>query len=456
MLTLLSILLIIIALVAGFAVGALRTRAAAKKDIEQARAETELARKEAERARSDAERARIDAAGAEASLEAERRHNAEALKQQAESAKQQADALRTEFRAIATELAQREGHTLRQQHINSLEALLKPLGQDIATFREQFIKGNADVGRHIHDLIEQTTTMGREAEDLARALRGNNKVQGNWGEAVLANLLETAGLTEGRDYTVQAHTRDDEGRNLIPDVVVQLPADRALIIDSKVSLTAFVDYNAADNPDEQARLLHEHVASVRRHVNELAKKNYDKVVKNSIGYVLMFIPSEAAYITAVNADPELTTEAYSRRVILLNPTNLLMALQLTYNLWQSELQSRSVSEIYASAERLYKKFANFAKNFTAIGRSIQSLSKTYEDAEKQLTTGRGNIVAQLEGWKKKGLTPAAEIPEALIKDEDAEEEEAAVPEEETLIAKTEEPIVKEAGRKKKKGEKTND
>lgn len=434
--TSLLILLCIASLVAGFAVGVIPTRTVANKDIKaaqaetaQAHAETEMARAEAEKLRGDVERvrteveqARVEAATAKANLEAERRHAAEAAKQQAEAVKQQAEALRTEFRAVATELAQSEGRTLRREHLNSLEALLKPLGQDIATFREQFIKGNADVGRHIHDLIEQTTTMGREAEDLARALRGNNKVQGNWGEAVLANLLETAGLTEGRDYTLQARTRDDEGRDLIPDVVVQLPADRALIIDSKVSLTAFVDYNAATTSDEQTRLLHEHVASVRRHIAELSRKSYDKVVKNSIGYVLMFIPSEAAYIAAVNAAPELTSEAYSRRVILLNPTNLLMALQLTYNLWQSELQSRSVSEIYASAERLYKKFANFAKNFTAIGRNISSLAATYETAEKQLTTGRGNIVAQFESWKKKGLTPAAEIPEALIKDESEEEE----------------------------------
>lgn len=404
----LSILLCLIAAVAGYAVGALRTRAAAAKDVERARA---------------------DVAAANARLETERHHAAEAAKQQAEAAKQQADALRTEFRAMATELVQSEGKTLRREHIDSLEALLKPLGRDIVSFRDQFIKGNADVGRHINDLISQTTAMGREAEDLARALRGNNKVQGNWGEAVLANLLETAGLTEGRDYTLQARTRDDEGRDLIPDVVVQLPADRALIIDSKVSLTAFVDYNAADDPDEQARLLREHVTSVRRHITELSRKNYDKVVKNSIGYVLMFIPSEAAYIAAVNAAPELTAEAYARRVILLNPTNLLMALQLTYNLWQSELQSRSVSEIYASAEKLYKKFALFAKNFTNIGRNIATLTATYETAEKQLTTGRGNIVSQLEGWKKKGLTPAADIPDALIKDKDDEADDGTTEEE---------------------------
>lgn len=411
--TLLSILLGLAAAAAGYAVGVARSRSAVIAATAAARQEGVAARAEAAEARQTAAAAQAEAAAATARLAAERQHAAEA-------AEAQAQALRTEFRAVAADLARTEGQTLRTEHLRSLESLLSPLGRDIATFREQFIKGHADMGRHIKDLVEQTSAMGREAEDLARALRGNTKLQGNWGEAVLGNLLDAAGLTAGRDYTIQARTHDDEGRNLIPDVVVHLPGSRSVIIDSKVSLTAFTDYVAADGDAEtQARLLKEHVASVRRHITELSRKSYDKVVKDSIGYVLMFIPGEAAYVAAVSAAPELATEAYARRVILINPTNLLMALQLTYNLWQSELQSRSVSEIYASAERLYKKFCGFAKNFSQIGQGIGQLSAAYERAEKQLTTGRGNIVSQLEGWKKKGLTPATDIPAALKREDGA-------------------------------------
>ena len=217
---------------------------------------------------------------------------------------------------------------------------------------------------------------------------------------------------------MQEQTRDEEGRALIPDVVVNLPGDRAVVIDSKVSLTAFAAYAAAGSEEESARCLREHVLSVRRHVKELSVKNYSKVVKNSIGYVLMFVPNEAAYIAAVNADPRLASDAYAQRIILLNPTNLLMALQLAYNLWQSELQSRSVYEIYRSADRLYRKFAGFAKNFEQVGKGIRQLNEVYEKAEKQLTTGRGNIVEQLEGWKKKGLDPSADIPESLLRSGD--------------------------------------
>ena len=197
---------------------------------------------------------------------------------------------------------------------------------------------------------------------------------------------------------------------------MHLPEDRNLIIDSKVSLKAFTEYVAADDAIEQDRLLKEHVRSVRQHIKELSVKNYNKVVPNSIGYVLMFIPGEAAYVAAVTADPTLPTDAYAQQVILINPTNPLMALQLAYNLWQSELQSRSVNEIYASAEKLYKKFSTFAQNFVKIGNSINQLQRTYNEAQGQLSTGRGNIVSQLEGWKKKGLTPNATLPEELTQD----------------------------------------
>lgn len=381
----LIILSIAAAAAAGYVTGVLRTRSALSAEVEKARtAET----------------------AANTRLEAERAHTADSLRTQVE-------ALRREFRATAAETAIAEGRQLRTEHLHALDALLTPLGRSIESFREQFLKGNADMGRHVADLVERTTVMGREAEELARALRGNSKLQGNWGEAVLGNLLDAAGLTEGRDYETQARTRDEEGHGLIPDVIVHLPGGRNVIIDSKVSLTAYTAYTAAGNDEERAACLREHVASVRRHIRELGDKHYDRYVENAIGHVLMFVPGEAAYVTAVAAAPELGTEAYARRVILLSPANLLMALQLAHNLWQTDRQSRSVGEIYASAEQLYRKFCGFARNFQQVGRNIRQLADNYERAEKQLTTGRGNIVSQLEGWKKKGLSPATDIPDDL-------------------------------------------
>lgn len=354
-------------------------------------------------------RTQREAISAKARLQAEQQHAEDNMKRQAQ-------ALRAEFKAISVEMMRTQGDALRQQHLNSLEQLLKPLGHDIEDFRTQFVKGHASLDGYIKALVEQTTSLGEEADALAKALKGNTKLQGNWGEAVLSNLLSASGLTEGRDYTLQEHHADGRGSVAIPDVVVHLPQNRNLIIDSKVSLKAFTEYVATDDALEQDRLLKEHVRSVRQHIKELSVKNYNKIVPDSIGYVLMFIPGEAAYVAAVTADPTLPTEAYAQHVIIINPTNLLMALQLAYNLWQSELQSRSVNEIYTSAEKLYKKFSTFAQNFVKIGNSIDQLQRTYGDAQRQLSTGRGNIVSQLEGWKKKGLNPSASLPDELTQD----------------------------------------
>lgn len=356
-------------------------------------------------------RTQREAVRAKVLLEAERKHSDEGMRRQAA-------ALRTEFKAMSVEMMRTQGDQLREQHLHSLEALLTPLGRNIEQFRTQFVTGHASLDRYISELVKQTSALGREADDLAKALKGNNKLQGNWGEAVLANLLATAGLTEGRDYTLQQQQNSEQGSRLIPDVVVHLPEHRNVIIDSKVSLKAYAEYVAADEAAVQEQKLKEHVRSVRQHIKELSAKNYAKTVPDSIGYVLMFIPGEAAYVTAVNADPQLPADAYAAHIILINPTNLLMALQLAYNLWQSELQSRSVQEIYSSAEKLYKKFSLFAQNFVKIGHSLSQLQRTYDEAHRQLAAGRGNIVSQLEGWKKKGLNPSAGLPDELTREAD--------------------------------------
>ena len=189
-----------------------------------------------------------------------------------------------------------------------------------------------------------------------------------------------------------------------------------MIIDSKVSLTAFTRYAGTTDKLEAEAQLKEHLRSVRAHVRELSRKDYSRVVEGSIGYVLMFIPNESAYVAAVNADPTLTTDAYREHVIVLNPTNLLMALQLAYNLWQTQLREAGVKDIYNSAERLYKKFTLFAGNFVKVGEQIERLSATYEQSRRQLCQGRDNIVSQLERWREKGLMPKERIPDSLTDD----------------------------------------
>lgn len=415
----LIILFVLIAFIAGFAFGRLKAQqgqqAALASQQTQAQAALAEAQQAVRQAQAEAQEARIHAAQAQTRLEAERKHSDESLRVQAQ-------ALRAEFKAMTAEMVSTQSASLREQHLHSLESLLKPLDMDIRSFRTQFVDKHASLDAYIKQLVEQTQSLGQEAEDLAKALRGNSKLQGNWGETVLTNLLEASGLTKGRDFELQAHTQNEDGQLFIPDVVVHLPGKRNLVIDSKVSLTAYTEYVATDDAKQQEQWLKEHVRSVRQHVKELSAKNYDKLVEGNIGYVLMFIPGEGAFVTALNAAPTLPTEAYSQHVILINPTNLLMALQLAYNLWQSELQSRSVREIYDSASKLYKKFTLFAQNFLKVGTSVQQLQRTYEDAYKQLATGRGNIVSQLEGWKKKGLMPPSEIPAPLLEEAEAADE----------------------------------
>lgn len=352
-----------------------------------------------------------------ATLEAEQAHYAqsridEERQKELEMAvrMEEIETLRRELRAMAAELAQRQGAELRAQHAEGLTAMLNPLKESISQFKEQFVRTSSATETHIKMLSEQSHALGREAEALAKALRGNTKLQGNWGEQILERLLEASGLTRGRDYDVQQHEVTDDGERIIPDVVVHLPEGRDIVIDSKVSLTAFSGLALTDDPAEMARLRKEHLRSVYAHVKELSEKRYNRHLTKAVGHVLMFIPHEAAYLTALEEDPELLTKAYRQEIIIINPSNLFMALQLAYNLWQAERQSQSVADIYASAERLHRKFASFADNFVRIGNGINRLQMAYDDAQKQLTSGKGNILSQLKNWETKGFKPTRELP----------------------------------------------
>lgn len=366
--------------------------------------------------RMEAERARAAQALADARSEAAllrtrlemEREKAEALR------RSEQEMMRTEMKKMALDVARTQGEALRSANREQIGALLDPLGRELHLFKESLTAGHASLDTHIRHLMERTLEIGKEANELTRALKTDSKKQGNWGEAVLSNLLEASGLREGHDYEMQAAETDDDGKKRIPDVVVHFPGGRNVVIDSKVSLTAYTASVGAADEAERNRLLREHVLSVRRHVRELSEKSYDRLVPGAIGYVLMFMPSEAAYMAALETEPSLSTEAYARRVILLSPANLLTTLQLAYNLWQSERQSQSVQEIYRSADRLYTKFVRFARTFETVGNGIRQLADNYEKAEKQLCTGRGNVVSQLEQWREKGMNSTARMPESLL------------------------------------------
>ena len=257
--------------------------------------------------------------------------------------------------------------------------------------------------------MEKTEKIGNDAVNLTKALKANPKVQGDWGEMILERMLEESGLRKGEEYFIQENHVTEEGKNVRPDVIIRFPEKRSVVIDSKVSLTAYVNYTSAENDSDKEAALSAHLTSVRDHVNELAAKDYSKVVEDSIGYVLMFIPNEGSYISAIERDKDLLSYAYKRRIIVISPSNLMMALQLAYNLWQSEKQSRNVEEIIKRGNLLYEKFVTFVNTFEKIGDRLEDARKQYDSALGTLARGNGNIINSLGKMKQLGLTPKKEI-----------------------------------------------
>jgi rmuC domain protein len=261
----------------------------------------------------------------------------------------------------------------------------------------------------VDSLKLQTERIGEDAANLSRALKGESKTQGDWGEMVLETLLENSGLQRDEEFFVQETVKSEDGASFRPDVVVKFPEGRSVVIDSKVSLKAYADAVAAEDEREREQLLAEHAKSVRRHVDELSAKSYDKLVKDAIGFVLMFVPNENSYIAAMKQQPELSRYAYQKRIIIISPSNLLMALQLAYNLWQYDRQSKNVEKIVKTAADLYDKVASFAETFTDLEAQLQRLARNFEQARGQLFDGKGNVLKRIEGLRALGVTPKKRI-----------------------------------------------
>lgn len=331
-------------------------------------------------------------------------------------------AMVAQFKSLAADTLAERGRQLKQANNEQMSAIIKPLqsqleglGRAVADARAAEAKNKASLDAVIREMMKQTQKIGADAVNLTHALKGDSKKQGDWGEMILEQMLENSGLKRGEHYVIQEEVRDEDNRRLRPDVVVRFPRERSVIIDSKVSLTAYARYMAADNDAEREAALKEHVASVRKHVDELATKDYSRVVQDSIGYVLMFIPNEASYIAAVQAQPELTNEAYRRGVLIVSPTNLLMALQLAFNLWQNEARVQNVEAIFKRAGDLYNKFSDFYSSFEDVGKKLTDTTRAFNQAEDRLCRGKGNFVRQVDMLREMGARPK---PDKLLKTQD--------------------------------------
>ena len=362
----------------------------------------------------------------ETKADMEKRHDLQKQEMQKQW-EEKINTMRLEFDRLSSEHLKMQQESMKATNVESMDNLLNPLKESLAKFQKEFEdkmteqgKTDAVMKEAINTLTNQTMVLGENADNLAKALKADPKKQGNWGEAVLKNILEASGMTEGTDFFTQDVNTDDNGNRFIPDVKVKLHGDSYLIIDSKTSITAYLDYIHAETAEEQERHIKEHIKSIRTHVNELADKHYPKKVENSAEYVLMFIPNEGSYILAMENDAKLATDAYQKHIIIVNPTNLMLALKIVWLFWQNAKQTKNVKDIIESAQKVYKKFATFTDTFTDLGTKISAASSAFDKAQGQLSTGPGNIVKQLESWKDKGVIPEKEINKKLLENKNEE------------------------------------
>jgi Uncharacterized protein conserved in bacteria len=330
-----------------------------------------------------------------------------------------------EFELIASRILEDKSKKFTELNKENLDVILKPLGQNLDNFRQKveevYMKESRErfsLGKEVERLVSLNNRISEEANNLTRALKGDSKIQGNWGEIILENILERSGLTKGNEYFVQEHLKDNSGNYLKnelgnrmqPDVIVNYPDERKVIIDSKVSLTAYVRYTETEDEGQQKSFLNSHVRSVQNHIDELSKKNYQDFSK-SLDFVMMFIPNEPAYLLAVKYKPDLWEYAYNKRIILISPTNLLAALKLIADLWKREYQSRNAQDIADRGAALYDKFVGFVENLSIVGVNLDKAKKSYCDALSQLKDGRGNLISQAEKLKELGVKTKKKLPE---------------------------------------------
>lgn len=319
--------------------------------------------------------------------------------------------LTVQFENLANRIFEQSGRKVDEQNRQSLDRLLVPLCEQLDGFRRQVqdsygqeAKERHTLTHEIRNLQQLNAQMAREAINLTKALKGDNKTQGNWGEVVLSRVLEASGLREGYEYQTQVNIRSDEGNRQQPDVIVHLPQGKDVVIDAKMSLVSYERYFNSDDEQERHQALSEHIGSVRSHIRLLGRKDYQQLSGlRSLDYVLMFIPVEPAFLLAIDRQPELISEALQNNIMLVSPTTLLVALRTISNLWRYEHQSQNAQKIADRAARLYDKLRLFVDDMSALGLSLDKAQDNYRQAMNKLSLGRGNLIGQVESFRSLGV-----------------------------------------------------
>lgn len=376
-----------------------------------------------EQERSLRENEQMSRIKAETELAAERRNNAEKARSQEEFERQ----LKEQFRILAGDVLGEQSRKFKEENRESMDIILKPFKDNIKDFRERVEniyshqqEQSGALKNELQRLMELNARITTETTNLTNALKGNSKVQGDWGEVILETILENFNFIRGVHYQTQYNIKGEEGQNLRPDVVLNLPDNKRVVIDSKVSLTAYVNYVAAEDEASRQAAMTAHIASVRQHVKELSDKKYQQLVLQSPDFVIMFVPNEPAFLDAMKEDGKIWSDAYERKVIVSSPTNLFALLKIVDDLWRREDQSRNQQAILENAEKLYAQLVEFTSALEGVGVGLEQARARYDEAFKRLHTGNNNIVRLGEKLRKLGIPAKKTLPKSLTQTLDEE------------------------------------
>lgn len=336
--------------------------------------------------------------------------------------------MKIQFEQLASQIFDQKAKTFDEVHAKGLDLLLKPFREQIAQFstqsKEQFVhdaKERQSLKDEMVRLQSLNAALSNEAHNLTTALKGENKTQGNWGEVVLERILQDSGLREGHEYDIQTTLKNEEGKTFRPDVIVHLPQNKDIVIDSKVSLVAYEAYVRAQNEEEKTQALRQHILSIHAHIKGLGAKKYESLDGvRTLDFVLLFMPIEGAFHLALEGDNNFFKIAYEQNIVVVSPSTLLVTLRTIEHIWRSEYQERNAREIAKSAEALYDKLVAFVEDMEKIGEQITRTQKSYDAAMNKLSVGNGNVIRRVESMRKLGLKPKKLLPSSVVGDSEEE------------------------------------